>query len=164
MVQSSRVDAFIPPPDRGSNTELVAIRVAEIRAIVVGVIMRSQSRLALALSTVSDGPGVAPVNGIPAGGEQRDHLPIARRSALAIVGMADKDKRPRHAGSHPAGPGFFRLGKLQRKAKLFHHALVEGKRALEIGDSDTDVRDHLTIPRTQSLQIESIGALILGGA
>jgi len=101
--------------------------------------MRSQSWLALALSTVSDGPGVAPVNGIPAGCKQGDHLSIARRGALAVVRMADQEQRPVEPRPHPAGPWLFRLGKLQRKAKLFHHALVEGKRALEIGDSDTDV-------------------------
>jgi len=139
MVQSSRVDAFIPPPDRGSNTELVAIRVAEIRAIVVGVIMRSQSRLALALSTVSDGPGVAPVNGIPAGGEQGDHLPIAGSGALAVVRMADQEKRPVEPRPHPAGPWLFRLGKFQGKAEFLHRALIEMERTLVIGNSDMHV-------------------------
>ena len=117
-------------------TQLVAVRVAEIGAIVMGVVLGPQA------GSPSDDPrGPAPrraPGARPARGCQKSHhLPVSRRMGLLVVGPADQEQRARvrsrlPARPRPAGidkPGLNAQGALGRTGG-------ELQRALEVADAD----------------------------
>lgn len=125
-----------------TDAELVAVGITEIGAIVVGMVLRSQPRLAFAVSAIRDRDAVTFVDGGSGGSEQCHHLPISCRGAFAVVGTPDKKKRPRGVRWSPAGPGFLRLRKFEREAEFVHDDRIEGEGAGEIRDADEDMRQH----------------------
>ena len=74
----SRTQAGTLPGCRSvaADTQLIAIRITEICAVVVRVIVRPQPGLAFVLCATSHGSRIASINGIPAGREQCNHPTI----------------------------------------------------------------------------------------
>jgi hypothetical protein len=72
------------------HTQLVAVRVAKVRAVVVGVVLRAQPRRAFAGATAGQGQGVNGIH-LPARRRQKSHrLAIARLVRLLIVWAANE--------------------------------------------------------------------------
>jgi hypothetical protein len=78
-----------------SNTELVSLRVSEIRAIVVLVILRPQARRSFGFAAVGESDGECMIYDGATLREERDHLTVAPLVRLPIEGPADEKERPR---------------------------------------------------------------------
>src|SRR6202012_409908 len=75
-----------------AHAELVAVRIAKVSAVVVRVILRTQTRRPLARAAVSERRGVRAIDRGAVGGEQGDHLTVAGRRWLAVVRLADHEQ------------------------------------------------------------------------
>jgi hypothetical protein len=121
-----------------SHTQLVSIRVFEIRAVVVGVVLRPQPRRPVAMAAVGDGRRVRGIHLRTGAGGKGRHLAVARR-VQTFKGAADEKKRARVGVALPSGPGLGGVNKTRLNAQCRHHGLVEGEGAVEVGDADVDV-------------------------
>ncbi len=123
-------------------TDLVAVHVTKIRSIVVGMIVRPQSRSPLVRRSVLKCPSMNLIHGTPVKCEQRDHLSVSWTGSLTVKRTADEEQRPRDTFLHPASPGLFRFRELQDKTEFLHDARVEGKGAAEVRNPDVNMRQH----------------------
>jgi hypothetical protein len=122
-----------------ADTKLVAVRIAEICAIIVRMIVRPQSGLTFRPRALRHGEMIASVDRIAAGREKGNHLTVPWRGWFAIVGPPDQKKRPLGIGWLPAGPGFLRHAELERMPEDLHHGNIERECALEIAYADMNV-------------------------
>jgi hypothetical protein len=132
-----------------ANAQLVAVWVAEISAVVVGVIVRPKPRGPLTSGATHDRSRVATVYGISARSKQRHHLPIARCGGLTIVGTPNQEEGSILTGLYPPGPLVLRLEKLECITEFIHHAAIKLECALDDSNSDMHVRQHC-LTRAQS--------------
>jgi hypothetical protein len=63
----------------------------------------------------------------------------SRRRTFAVIGDPDEEQRPFSIRGLPASPRLFQLHEFKRKSKYIHYALIKGKGALEVGNSNIDV-------------------------
>ena len=66
-------------PIMAADADLVAVGIAEVGAIVIGMIVRPRTRRSLVAAAAGKRAGVAGIDGRPGGREQRDHLAVSRR-------------------------------------------------------------------------------------
>ena len=123
------------------DTELVAFGVAEVRAIVVGMVLRPQTGSTLRDPPIGKSYCMSLVDHRSAAGKKGDHLPVADFLGLRVVGLADEEQRPWVWMRLPACPGTLPLAEALLHAKHWHQRAVERKRAIEILDADEDVRE-----------------------
>jgi hypothetical protein len=121
-----------------SHTQLVSIRVFEIRAVVVGVVVRPQPGRPVATAAVGDGRCVYGVHLRTGAGGKGRHLTVARR-VLTFKGAADEKKRAWVGVALPSGPGLGGVDKTRLNAQRRHYGLVKGQGAVKVGDADVDV-------------------------
>ena len=121
------------------NTELVSLRVSEVRAIVVLVILRPQARRSLRCAAVGKGDIESLIDDGSTLREERDHLTVARLVRLPIDGPADEKERPRARLRLPARPRTTVLTEAGFDAESSHQRAVESERTVEVFDADEDV-------------------------
>src|SRR4051812_7999645 len=124
------------------DADLIALCVTEVRAIVVGVVLRPQTRCTLRCAAVGDGDTVSLVNRGASRREECNHLTIADGVGLSAVRCADDEQRPGFRMRLPTGPRPFTLTETLLNAEYRHKRSVESKSALEVVDADEDVREH----------------------
>jgi hypothetical protein len=124
------------------HSKLVAFWIPNIRAVVVGVVLRSQAGRTLTGATVCQSGLVGSTDLLSTCSQERNHLPIPRIVRLTVVGLANDKKWARPALTVPAGPGALRLRKAKLISKATHHCVVERERSLEVTDTDKDVGQH----------------------
>ena len=79
------------------HTQLIAVVVAEVCAVVVLVIMGPKRRRALVFATLPQGDSVRFLDGLVSAGREGNHVPIAGVMRLTIVGNPDNEQWPRLA-------------------------------------------------------------------
>src|SRR5882762_3724931 len=83
------------------NADLVAVGVAEVGAVVVWVVMRSQPRWTFARTSMPQSGLVALSDRRAVPGHEGNHLAVARIMRLTVVGLANDEKRARPPGAMP---------------------------------------------------------------
>lgn len=78
-----------------SNAELVAIGVAEVRTIVMGMVFGPQPWLALTSATAGQSQRMHLINLLARTGKEGDHLTVACLVRLLIEGTSDEKQRTR---------------------------------------------------------------------
>ena len=121
---------------------LVSIRVSEVRAVVVRVIVRPQSRRTIAAAAVRNGRRVATVDRLARRRKKRCHMSVAGRGWLPVERETDEKKRPVVAPSAPSRPRLFRSENLHFKLKLAEHSSVKLIRPNEVSNANVDMRQH----------------------
>lgn len=71
--------------------QLVAFRIADIGAVIVGVIMGAEPRRALVAAAIGKRRGMKGIDRCPVGGDEGDVGAIADRHRFAIKGRADEN-------------------------------------------------------------------------
>src|SRR5262245_27178480 len=121
------------------DADLVALRVAEVRAIVVRMVLRPHARRTLRNSAIGQCDAVDLINHGASLGKEGNHLTVAYCVGLFVVGHADEEQWPGFRMRLPARPRARTLAEALLNAKDRHKRSVEGKSALEITDTDEDV-------------------------
>ena len=88
-------------------TELVALGVSEVGAIVVLVIVRPEPWSAFAYAAVRESNLVGFIDEFARACQKSNHLPVARSVRRRVVWLADEKQRPRSGSGLPASPGPF---------------------------------------------------------
>ena len=73
-----------------ANTKLVAIRIAKIGTVIIGVVLRSQAGRAFADRTVCQCDRMCVVDDRATIREQRDHLAVSGTRSVAVEGSTDQ--------------------------------------------------------------------------
>ena len=120
------------------DTEFVAIGIAEVGAIVVGVVLRPQPWQALALATVRENGLMSRTHTLSAFRHECNHLPISWIVGLTIVWLADYEERARTTFAVPTGPWLLWLAKPKFVSEALHQCVVERERSLEVADAHED--------------------------
>jgi hypothetical protein len=108
-----------------ARANLVSIRVAEICAVIMIMILRSEPWRSLATASICDGRGVATVDRVARRREKRRHVSIARGRRLPIERKTNEKKRSVCAGSRPSRPGLLWSIDPLFKFKLAEHRFVK---------------------------------------
>jgi hypothetical protein len=124
------------------HAKLVAIRITEIGAIVVCVVLRPQARLAFTRSPVRETDLIGGTHDFSAGSRERNHLPVPRVVRPAVVRLADDKERARAILAVPTRPGPLWFTEAKLNAKAFHQRAIERKGARKVCNADEDVREH----------------------
>ena len=77
------------------NTEFVSLRIPEVRAIVVRVILRPQAGRSFRCASVGKSDCEGSIHDGSALREERDHLAVARLVKLPVEGRANEEEGPR---------------------------------------------------------------------
>jgi hypothetical protein len=125
-----------------AHAEFVSVRIAEVGAIVVRVVVGPEARRAVAGAAVGQRGGVRAVHGGAVGGQQRHHLAVADRGCMAVEGRADQEQGARRIGALPAGPWLGVVAKAQLQAQFAHERRVETEGALEVVHADENMGQH----------------------
>src|SRR5829696_2848209 len=121
------------------DADLVAVEISEIGAVIVAVIVRSQTRPALVRSALLHGGGMAGIDKAALRGQQRDHGTVARARLPTVERVHDKELRPA-AGKAPADDAVIREPHLEPQGS--QHGIVEAPRPAEVICSDGRMRVH----------------------
>src|SRR3954451_16593767 len=89
------------------DADLVAVEIPEIGAVIVAVIVRSQTRPALVRSALLQGGGMTGIDKAALRRQQRDHGTVARARIPAVERVHDQELRP-PAGKAPADDALIR--------------------------------------------------------
>src|SRR5471032_1619418 len=76
-----------------ADAQLVAVTIAEVGAIIIGVVMRPQARRAFTDGALRQHRCVAAIHLRAAAGQEGDHLSIAGRCLQTVVGRAQHEQR-----------------------------------------------------------------------
>lgn len=120
--------------------ELVTFGVSEVRAIVVGVVLRPKPRFALRRATAGERDGVSFVNDGSRLCQERDHLTVTC-GVLPIKRSADEEERSGSRMRLPTSPRAFSVAEALLHTYYGHQRSIEGQRAFEVFDADEDVRE-----------------------
>jgi len=121
------------------NTELVSLRVSEVGAIVVFVVLGPQAWCSFRCASVRESDCEGVVHHGPALSEKRDHLAVAWILQLPVKGPADEEEWPRTGMRLPACPRTTTLAEAGLDPKSSHQGAIERERAIEILDANEDV-------------------------
>ena len=121
------------------NAKLVAFRVAEVCAVVVGVVFGPQARGALRSAAIGDSGSMSLIDDGSGLGKKGDHLPVANFVRLLVVRPADQEQGPRVWMRLPASPRTLALAKALVQTEYGHQRTVERKRTFKVRDADEDV-------------------------
>lgn len=121
------------------HTELVAVGIAEVCAVVVFVILGPHAWRTFRRATVRKCNRIDLVDDGPAFCKKRNHLAVSALMGLIVVGFANEEERPWTRRRLPARPGTLPFAEARLDAKRGHQRLVEGEGAVEVGDADEDV-------------------------
>jgi hypothetical protein len=125
--------------------ELVPIRIAEIRAIVLFVVLGPEPRRSFRSAAVGERHGVGSVHEAATLREEGDHLAIARLVRQFVVGSADEKQGSRSRSGLPTSPWALPFAETRRHSEQRHQRVVKRERAVEIVDTDKDVRKHVAV-------------------
>lgn len=98
------------------HAQLVAIGVAKIRTVIIGMVLRAQSRRLFAGASVREGAGIRRTYGFAAGRKKGKHLSIARTMRFLVEGATDQEERSRIAASSRSWLALRSRSKLNRWA------------------------------------------------
>jgi len=76
------------------DTDLIALRISEVRAVVVGVVLRSQTRRSFVFAAECERRSVSRIDLAPVCGKERNHLAIAWLMRILVVWRADEEEWP----------------------------------------------------------------------
>lgn len=122
-----------------SHTQLVPIRIAEIRAVVMRVVLGPQAGRAVAGAAVGQRQGVNPIHLGARLRQERDHLAIARVVRRLVVWAANEEQGPRAGRRLPARPRAVFFQEPKPHAQRLQHGRVKRHGAFEIAHADHDV-------------------------
>jgi hypothetical protein len=125
------------------NAELVPVRVAKVRAVVVVMVLRAQSWRAFTGASILQRNLVRRSDGRPGARCKGKHLTISGLMRLSVKGFTDDEERARAACAVPASPWSLSLAEAQFNTKAVHHCAVEVQGALKIVDAYKDMGKHL---------------------
>jgi hypothetical protein len=125
-----------------NDAELVAIRVSEVSAVVVGMILRPKAWLALARAAIRQCNSICTIYDFASAGQERGHLTIAGIMGLLVVRALDNKQWPGIRRRLPTRPGVFGVYKSRINAERFHQGAVESHSPIKIADADYDVGEH----------------------
>ena len=119
--------------------DLVAVRISEVGAVVVGVVLRTQARRPFVFASVCERSTVCCINLALVRGKERHHLTVSRLVRVLVVGRADEEKWPRLRRRLPTCPRAASVKEPLLDAQFTEHRLIEGKSAIEVRDCGEDV-------------------------
>ncbi len=125
-----------------TNAQLVAVRVAEVGAVIIRMVVRAQSGRPFAGAAMRQRDRVGLVDGGAGGRQQRRHLAVAGLRRMAVEWLGNNEQGPGCIGADPAGPALAAVAEFELQAERSHQRRVESKRALEAGNADNDMREH----------------------
>ena len=121
------------------HAKLVSVRILEIRAVVVLVVLRPQTRRTLRGTAVCKRYSIGSVDDGSALRKKSDHLSVSGIVRCAVVGRPDEKERSRTRIRLPARPGTLALAEASRDPKRRHQWIVEAQCAIEVANADEDV-------------------------
>ena len=124
------------------DAELVSVRIPDVGAKVMLVILGPETRCALRCAAVRERHFVRLANGLSVVGGEGDHLTVSWIMRLAIVRVAYDEVRTAFARAVPAGPRTRRIGPSLLDADRLHNLVVEALSTWEVCDADEDVGEH----------------------
>ena len=124
------------------NAKLVALGVSEVCAVVVGVILRPQTRCSLGSATARERHCIRSINDRTILCQEGDHLTVANPMWSFVIGPSDKEERPRLRMGLPTCPRTLGFTEPLFVPEDRHERSVEDQRAIEVCDADKDVRVH----------------------
>src|SRR5213075_146545 len=130
--QAAMTSCTIDRRGMAGDAQLVPIRIAKVRTVVVVVVLGPQAGRTLAGADVPQGSFVSRSDDCSGGRGEGNHLPVSGMVRLSVMGLADDEEGPCPAGTVPASPGSFSLAEAQLEAETVHHWTVEAQGALEI--------------------------------
>src|ERR1700761_8779971 len=110
-----------------THTELIAVGIAKVRAVIVRVIVRAQTRWAFTGTAVSERRSMRSIDRGAVFSEERQHLAVARGGGPAVVGPADDEQGPWRAGWHPAGPARIVVAELEPQLQRVHQHAIKAE-------------------------------------
>jgi len=124
------------------DTDLVAFRVSEVGAIVVGVVLGPQARSTLRCASARQCHGISLIDRLAAPCEESDHLTVADHVRFIVIGLSNEEERAWFRMRLPSGPGPFCLAEAFLDAEHWHERSVESESAIEVAYADKHVREH----------------------
>jgi hypothetical protein len=125
-----------------SDAQLVALWVPEVRAIVVGMVLRPHTRKTLRCRAVGQCDAIGLINDSARLRQERNHLTIAYGMWLTVIGSADEEQRPGPRARLPSCPRASGIAKALRNAKDRHERSIEGESTVKVADANEDVGEH----------------------
>lgn len=125
-----------------ADAELIALRIAEIGPIVVGVVLGAQAWSALAGAAGLKRQGKDRIHGRPIRGQQRNHAAIGGRGRATVIGPTYDQERPGRIGRLPRRPADNRIGKAGTPPQPLEDRPVEGFGPGKVVGSKIDMREH----------------------
>src|SRR5215472_942264 len=132
---------------RVEDADLVAGRVAQVRAIERLTVRRPKTRRALVGSACCETGGVRGSHRVLRGRDEGDHDPVAAARGLPVERFAHADVTLAALQSVERPAALERLALAADRAK---HAVVEGQSALHVARAYGDVADHGLAPLSDS--------------
>ena len=126
------------------DTELVAVWVSKVRAIVVGVVFGPQAGLTVRSAAICQRYLMDVTNGSAIGCQKGDHVAVARVRWLFVIRLADEEQRPWAARGLPASPGAAAITEPQLDLQSRHQRLIEAECPIKVTHADENVREHGT--------------------
>jgi hypothetical protein len=123
------------------DTELVALCVAEVGAVVVGVVLGSGTWFTLGCAAAGQSDGVRLIHRGSRRDQEGNHLTVAHFVLPPVERRANEKERSRFRMGLPASPRTVSLAEALLHTKHRHERSIERQSALEIFDTDEDVRE-----------------------
>jgi hypothetical protein len=124
------------------HAQLVAIEIAEVCTVVVGVIVRAQARQTFIGTTLIDSELVHAIDRCAVFCHEGNHLTIAGGVGFTIKRTANDEQRAPASSLLPSGPGVLRIEESLPQFKRLHQRRVEGMGTAKVGYADEDVGEH----------------------
>ena len=124
------------------HTQLVAVEIAKVCAVVVGVIVRTQARQTFIGAALSDSKFVYAIDRCMVFSHEGDHLTIAGVVGCCIEWAANDEQWAPASLLLPSGPGVFWIEESLPQRKRVHQRRIEGVSTAEVADTNEDVREH----------------------
>lgn len=128
------------------NTKLVAIGVSKVCAVVVGVVLRPQARLAVTHTAICQSDGVNLIDLFARVRQERNCLPVARVMRLLVKRSTNEEQGPRLRSGLPTSPWTLVFLKAKGNAQRLKNWLVKSQCSGEVAYANHDVRKHLASP------------------
>ncbi|MFT5508265.1 MAG: hypothetical protein ACI89J_001339 [Hyphomicrobiaceae bacterium] len=127
------------------DADLVAVGIAEVCAVVVGVIVRPETGCSLARAAVLNRGGMTLVNLVPMGSHKSDHAAITGAGGVIVERTTDHEQCMRLSWRHPSGHQW-RFGEFLFVAQGCENGRVKREGSVEVRDTKGDVGVHERLP------------------
>ena len=124
------------------HTQLVAVEIAKVCAVVVGVIVRTQARQTFTGTALSDSKLVHAIDRCAVFCHEGDHLTIAGVVGRRIKWATNDEQWAPTSLLLPSGPGVLWIEESLPQRKRVHQRRIEGVSTEEVADTNEDVREH----------------------